>query len=573
MVDPSSPQTPTLIKKMKRPFFFLLGILPVLLFGQPSGERLKDLAPPGFAVGGVLHGYDANTSFNNLAYREIARREFNAITGTAYLGWNSWNWNTDQPVDYGFVNVVDWSIQNDKRFHGHALLYPLSSKARWGDSPNERVRDLVEKHTRHFARVRKGKVWLWDVANEVMADNGGAMDSIGLRTYWRGANGLPDYNQPVREYHAYGSSYYVERAFQIAREEDPNAILILNEYGVGADDPNDTNQKADRFLNYAVYLKSIGVPIDGVGFQMHWSTEYTPVVPSVANIKANIKRFTDNGLSVYFTELDASPLLTQNPGPCCPGTSTPNQQQLNWQYAMYQNVMQAALESPGCESVLLWDFADNESWLHPNDQDTFDDPSDDVYGYPTPFWYDDHNTAKGAYYAMQSALSNHASTYTFGNAWDYNSGLLHRNGQDNGDGTWTPLDSVGLHPPAGWSSMRWRLERQYTGVYRIFCLWDGGAGYLTRKGDNGSATSGVHFTSNGSYYNSQLWRFEQAVDPNAVRNDIYRIRNLWDEGSGYLTRDGRYESNCDCWVPLSTVSLHGNNPDWASQYWRVGRLE
>jgi len=532
---------------MKRHLLPLLGIIPVLVFGQPSGDRLKDIAPPGFAVGAVLHGYDDNSSFNNLQYREMARQEFDAITATAYLGWNSWNWNTDQPVDYGFVNVVDWSVANNKRFHGHVLLYPLSSKEKWGNTSNARVRDLVEKHTRYYAGVRKGKVWLWDVANEVMADNDEAMDNIGLRTYWRDGG-------PVREYHAYGNSYFVERAFQIAREEDPNAILILNEYGVGFDNPNNANEKADRYLNYAVYLKNIGVPIDGVGFQMHWSTEFTPQVASVANIKANIKRFTDNGLKVYITEVDISPLQTQNPGGCCPGTSTPDTQQLQYQNAWYRNIMQAALESPGCESFLLWDFADPESWLHPDNRN-----GTEIYGYPTPFWFADHNTPKQAYYEMQSALYNHSSTYTLGNTWDYDSGLLHRNGQNIGNNTWIPL-----------ASMRWRLERQYTDVYRIFCLWDGGSGYLTRKGGNGPTTE-VHFTSNNSYFNSQLWRFEQAVNPNAVRNDIYRIRNLWEEDSGYLTRDGTF--NGTGYDPAGTVSLYGSQPTWGSQYWRVGRLE
>ncbi len=90
----------------------------------PSGERLKDLAPPDFAIGGVLSGYNGVYDFTE--YMETARREFSGITVSAYMAYGPWP-DRNQPVNTsGLVQMTDWATGNKQFVHGHVLVYPFT---------------------------------------------------------------------------------------------------------------------------------------------------------------------------------------------------------------------------------------------------------------------------------------------------------------------------------------------------------------------------------------------------------------------------------------------------------------
>ncbi|MFK7817660.1 MAG: endo-1,4-beta-xylanase [Planctomycetaceae bacterium] len=546
----------------------MLVILPLLLtlttFGQ-SGSRLRVLAPPSFGIGGVLHGY-GGSSFDIPGCKTIANREFNTVTATAYMGWNSWDWNTETPNYNGFTRVVDWSLDRGKRVHGHVLLYPLSAKERWGNTPDWLVQQRVEQSIDAFASVRAGKVWCWDVANEVMGDDGDLMDGLGLRTHWEG-----DTSKPVREYYAFGgNSWYVEQAFHRARAQDPNAVLLLNEYGVGVQNP-----KSDRYYNYVKYLvENTDTPIDGVGFQMHWTDGFDAngagYIPSASAMSSNMKRFVDLGLKVYVTELDVAAVRKPNQS-----GAPPTAQQSASQATVYQNVLKACLTTKGCEACMLWDFCDSRfdpatgeytsiSWLHPD--------NDGDYRYAALWWTDDRTSVKDGYALMQTEIRKRRK-YMVQNGWGSDTGFLGRSGAPNGSGGWNPGPTAELFDyDQTDTNIRFYFERAGFNRYRIRCVWGSGSGYLTRKVENGQPSGDVEIRSKISNSSSrQIWVVEQAVDPNAVAYDVYRIKCLWNSGSGYLTRDGVPSGNG--YDPSPTVGLYSSNPDWSSQYWRLGLNE
>ncbi len=95
----------------------------------------------------------------------------------------------------------------------------------------------------------KDVVYCWDVFNEAIVDGRFA-------------------RQPLREttfYKICGNDEYIRKAFEFAREADPNALLFYNDYNEC--DP----AKRDRIYNMVKEMKAAGVPIDGIGMQGHYN--------------------------------------------------------------------------------------------------------------------------------------------------------------------------------------------------------------------------------------------------------------------------------------------------------------
>ena len=89
---------------------------------------------------------------------------------------------------------------------------------------------------------------------------------------------------------------YIADAFRIARQADPQALLFYNDYG-----GEGLNQKSNRIYDLVQGLRAQGVPIDGVGLQMH-ITGSSP--PSTASVASNMQRLASLGLLVNISEMD-----------------------------------------------------------------------------------------------------------------------------------------------------------------------------------------------------------------------------------------------------------------------------
>ena len=131
-------------------------------------------------------------------------------------------------------------------------------------------------------------------------------------------------------------------------------------------------------------LKSRGVPVHGIGFQTHF-VDVTSAFPDIASMRQNFQRFADAGFELHITEIDVCAIRTKNPHPNNPGVSTPNDQQLQRQRIHFEQTLQLALSMPAMKSFLLWDYADDYSWLHKTNSQIHNVPKD-TYTYPTPFW-------------------------------------------------------------------------------------------------------------------------------------------------------------------------------------------
>jgi endo-1,4-beta-xylanase len=94
----------------------------------------------------------------------------------------------------------------------------------------------------------------------------------------------------------------MDRFFEEARRQFPNAKLVVNEFGVEAVHSQE-REKRDYLLNWLEGAVARGCPIDGVGLQSHLSVRNSYDEAAMA---AFARRVTELGLAIFITELDVS---------------------------------------------------------------------------------------------------------------------------------------------------------------------------------------------------------------------------------------------------------------------------
>ena len=109
------------------------------------------------------------------------------------------------------------------------------------------------------------------------------------------------------------------------------------------------NTKSDAVYAMAQDFLTRGVPLDGIGFQMHISgINYT-------SLRTNFKRFNDLGLDLHITEMDVRVPVDAN------GDATPAN--LDAQAEIYWNVLGVALGQPYFKGFQTWGLYDGDSWI------------------------------------------------------------------------------------------------------------------------------------------------------------------------------------------------------------------
>ncbi|MEM5948130.1 endo-1,4-beta-xylanase [Spirochaetia bacterium 38H-sp] len=228
-----------------------------------------------------------------------------------------WNWN---PVD----DFVEAATEKGMKLRGHTFIWhnQLPAFARNIRTREEGIKVIEDTITQVLTRY-KGKFYEYDVCNEIIDDETGGL----RKTVWLDTIG-PD---------------YADIAFRIAKETDPSVKLILNDYS----NEYAGTIKGDGFYNFVKGMVERGVPIDGVGFQLHLSTDY-PLNEQA--LRKNIHRFYDLGLTVSFTEIDVRVKMPM----------TPQKEKL--QKEIYEKLLRIALEEK-VSCFVMWGYTDANSWV------------------------------------------------------------------------------------------------------------------------------------------------------------------------------------------------------------------
>jgi endo-1,4-beta-xylanase len=286
-------------------------------------------------------------------YARALSGEFNALTPENAMKWGPihpeptrWNF---EPAD----RLVAFAGVHRMKIKGHALIWHEMLPRYVKGLPPEELRRAVHEHLRTLVGRYKGRVYAWDVVNEALGDTEGLRPSVFLEKLGEG---------------------YIAEAFQIAHEVDPEALLIYNDYGCEG-----LGAKSDRQYKLLRSLKDAGVPVHGVGLQMHIQPGRAPRVHDVV---ANVERLGTLGLRVNISEMDIR----------LRGLDTPWPERLELQAEICRELIGACARQPSFDGITFWGFTDAHSWIHR------------FYGEDRPLLFDREYEPKPAYFAVREAL-------------------------------------------------------------------------------------------------------------------------------------------------------------------------
>jgi endo-1,4-beta-xylanase len=183
---------------------------------------------------------------------------------------------------------------------------------------------VMRTHIRTVMRHYAGDVAEWDVVNEPIAADGTL-----AATVWRRFIGAD----------------YVEQALRAARAADPRAKLFINDFAVEMPGP-----KLDGLYALASDLRRRGVPLDGIGLQLHTNISGAP---DEATLTAVMRRFEALGLELQFTEVDVGTSLLD----------ATRADRMIRQAQAYGAAARACNAVRACTRFTTWGFTDRVSWL------------------------------------------------------------------------------------------------------------------------------------------------------------------------------------------------------------------
>ena len=256
--------------------------------------------------------------------------------------------------------LADFAAANRMRLFGHALVWHEEEPAalRRLDGQPGRFRLAVANYIAAVAGRYRGRAVAWDVVNEPVRDDGqGLRDCLYSRNM--------------------GGEAYVAEAFHLARQADPQALLLVNDYNLEI-----TPAKRATFMRLVERLLAQGAPVGAIGCQSHIDID----LPRGAS-RAAIADLATLGLPIHVSELDVSTVGGRFDlrGPA---------DALQAQAARYGEVAEAFMALPAHQrfAFTVWGLRDPQSWLKRKN------PAD------APLLFDDAGDPKPAFWAVADRL-------------------------------------------------------------------------------------------------------------------------------------------------------------------------
>jgi len=284
---------------------------------------------------GVLMGAAVRPSqLSEAAYAATLAGEYNMIEAEDAMKW--WVLRPDRNT-FDFRQgdeVMRFAQLHDMKVRGHCLVWGRFNPD-WLTQGHLTAPELSQLLNAHIERVMKhyaGQVFAWDVVNEALDENGAVRDSL-----W--------YNQPGIGLAGRGVAY-IEQVFRWAHAADPHALLFYNEA-----EGEEVGRKSDAIYAMVQDFRQRGVPINGVGLQLH----IPKLEVDAQALAANIARLTALGVQVHITELDVSVPIDSS--------GHASAEDLARQSDVYRDIMRACLNNAGCTAIQTWGFTDKYSWI------------------------------------------------------------------------------------------------------------------------------------------------------------------------------------------------------------------
>ena len=239
-------------------------------------------------------------------------------------------------------SIVAYTKKNNQRLFGHTLIWH-SATPRWIEKKAKKEPTWLENFMKNYIQTYVGKykgvVHGWDVVNEGLNTKGAGFRSESI---W---------------YKTMGKSY-IEKAFRYAHEADPNAILFYNDFNIERD-----TLKFNTMIKMVEDFQRRGVPISGIGFQMHIRMD----IPNEI-IAYTLKRAADTGLQIHLSEVDIIfNTHDDSKGGGIERYSTITKEMQNAQakkYADLVKIYQDIVPKEQQYGITFWGFNDRDTWIN-----------------------------------------------------------------------------------------------------------------------------------------------------------------------------------------------------------------
>jgi len=313
-------------------------------------KTLADYFP---AVGAAV-----DTSDLSGAHAQMLTTHFNSMTPGNDLKWSSVETSLGS---YNYTNgdaLVGEAVCANMKVRGQNLVWATGAQTpsyATGDGTNSPANQAtvianIQEHIRSEVEHFGSKVYAWDVVNEPLDPS------------------QPDCLAHGPFYQVLGKSY-IDVALQAARQYAPSGtLLFINDYSTA--DPN----RLACLVTVLQDLQSRGIPLDGVGHEMHNAINYPSIaamVNAIDTVNANfpnlVQQITEMDVSVY-----NAGNTTSNYGNNIPPAVLAEQ---GWLYATYFDALRQLKGK--LSAVTFWGMADDDTWL-----DSFPVTRTD---YPLPF--------------------------------------------------------------------------------------------------------------------------------------------------------------------------------------------
>lgn len=287
-----------------------------------AADSLRALAQAaGIRIGAAV---DIPTLARDPAYARLLAREFNLLTPE-----NAMKFSVIHPersrYDFSQADaLLAFAEAHGMQVNGHVLVWhqQLPDWLTQGNFSRDELKTILREHIETLVARYRGRIASWDVAAEAVAEDGRPRE-----TFWSRGIGAD----------------YLALAFRWAHAADPQARLRYNDYG-----GEGGGAKSDGIYDLAAALRWRGVPIHGVGLQMHVGLEDAPPAEEV---RINMLRLAALGLQTDITEMD---VMLQQPS---------NAAALRAQAGIYRAMLQACLAVAQCRSFSTWGATDRYSWI------------------------------------------------------------------------------------------------------------------------------------------------------------------------------------------------------------------
>ncbi|MBN1813374.1 MAG: endo-1,4-beta-xylanase [Anaerolineae bacterium] len=292
-----------------------------------------------FLIGAALEP----VQLNSVRHTQLLTYHFNSLTAENVMKPASIQ-PTEGNFDWtGADTLVQFARDNNMYVHGHTLewhqqvpdwMFMVGGEPMTPTLANKALLlNRLDTHIRAVAGRYKDDINVWDVVNEVIDP---AQTDCMRRNTWYEITGMD----------------YISTAFNVAHEVVPTATLILNDYET-------TNpQKRECIYNVVSDLLDAGVPVEGIGMQLHINIQN----PTPAVIEETIERFASLGVEVHITELDMS-IYTSSSEAYATAGDVP-EELLIAQGHRYKELFEVFTNhADDIYSVTFWGMADDHTWL------------------------------------------------------------------------------------------------------------------------------------------------------------------------------------------------------------------